>query len=170
MNSVLLGIDIGTSACKAAAFDSEGKVLAQATKGYNVYYPEPGFVEQNPMEWWNAVTVAIREIIETGKVKPEKIAGIGVDGQSWSAIPVDSSGYVLHNTPIWMDTRSKDICEELTRKIGFERILALAATLLNLHIPHQKYSGSKKISQKYTTRLINFFKVIVSSHTNLLEL
>lgn len=158
MNSVLLGIDIGTSACKAAAFDSEGKVLAQATKGYNVYYPEPGFVEQNPMEWWNAVTVAIREIIETGKVKPEKIAGIGVDGQSWSAIPVDSSGYVLHNTPIWMDTRSKDICEELTRKIGFERIFSISGNSLEPTYTTSKILWFKKNKPEVYNKTYKFLQ------------
>lgn len=122
MSKVLLGIDIGTSACKAAAFDDQGTVLAQAVKEYKVYYPAPGHVEQNPMEWWNGVTDAIREILHAGKIHPRDIAGIGIDGQSWSAIPVDRSGNVLYNTPIWMDTRSKDICREITEKIGFERI------------------------------------------------
>ncbi|NLM09291.1 MAG: FGGY-family carbohydrate kinase [Clostridiaceae bacterium] len=130
MNSVLLGIDIGTSACKVAAFDSDGVVLAQTTQGYNVYYPEPGFVEQDPMEWWHAVTKAIRDILDTGKVKPEEIVGIGVDGQSWSAIPVDKEGNVLHNTPIWMDTRSKDICDELNCKVGAERIFSISGNSL----------------------------------------
>lgn len=130
MSRILLGIDIGTSACKAAAFDVEGRVIAQATQSYNVYYPEPGFVEQNPMEWWSAVIAAIRGILDTGKVRPEKIAGIGVDGQSWSAIPVDREGNVLYNTPIWMDTRSRDICNELTQKIGFERIFSISGNAL----------------------------------------
>jgi xylulokinase len=140
MSSILLGIDIGTSACKAAAFDKEGRVIAQATKSYPVYYPEPGFVEQDPMEWWHAVTAAIREILATGKVKAGDIAGIGVDGQSWSAIPVDRDGQVLHNTPIWMDTRSRDICEEFTQKIGFERIFSISGNGLE-----PTYSTSKII-------------------------
>lgn len=130
MGNILLGIDIGTSSCKAAAFDTEGRVVTQVSEGYRVYYPEPGFVEQDPMEWWHAVTKAIRGILDTGKVKPEDIAGIGVDGQSWSAIPVDREGNVLYNTPIWMDTRSKDICDEFTRKIGFDRIFSISGNSL----------------------------------------
>ena len=130
MRKILLGIDIGTSACKAAAFDSHGAVLAQAVREYNVYYPAPGYVEQDPMEWWKSVADAIQEILHSGKVNPRDIAGIGVDGQSWSAIPVDRSGNVLHNTPIWMDTRSKDICNEITAKIGFERIFNVSGNAL----------------------------------------
>lgn len=122
MSKVLLGIDIGTSACKVAAFDSDGAVLSQAVSEFSVCYPAPGHVEQDPMEWWLGVAAAIRETLHKGNIDPRSIAGIGVDGQSWSAIPVDRTGKVLHNTPIWMDTRSKEICREVTEKIGFDRI------------------------------------------------
>ena len=50
MKSYLLGIDIGTSACKVAVFDKEGKVLAAANGDYPVYYPQEGWAEQNPVE------------------------------------------------------------------------------------------------------------------------
>lgn len=124
MSRILLGIDIGTSACKVAAFDSEGRVITQATREYKVYYPKPGFVEQDPMEWWKGVSDAIKDVLDTGKINPKSIAGVGVDGQSWSAIPVDRDGNVLGNTPIWMDTRSSDLCREVTEKIGFDRIFS----------------------------------------------
>ncbi|HHY64774.1 MAG TPA: carbohydrate kinase, partial [Clostridiaceae bacterium] len=63
MKNLLLGIDIGTSACKAAVIDLDGRVIAQATSSYPVYYPAPGYVEQNPEEWWEGVCGAIREIL-----------------------------------------------------------------------------------------------------------
>ena len=49
---------------------------------------------------------------------PDEIAGIGIDGQSWSAIPIDREGNVLANTPIWMDTRAQSICDRLNQEIG----------------------------------------------------
>ena len=55
MKSYLLGIDIGTSACKVAVFDRNGKVLAAANGDYPVYYPHEGWAEQNPDDWWDAV-------------------------------------------------------------------------------------------------------------------
>jgi xylulokinase len=55
-----------------------------------------------------------------------QIAGIGIDGQGWSAIPVDKEGNCLHYTPIWMDTRAKDIAERVTGEIGAERIFEVA--------------------------------------------
>ena len=103
MRELLLGVDIGTSACKVAVFNKQGEVIASGNGGYQVYYPHPGWAEQNPDEWWSAVCSAIGDVLKKGNVKPEEIKGIGVDGQSWSAIPIDKDGNVLTNTPIWME-------------------------------------------------------------------
>ncbi len=126
MEKLLLGIDIGTSASKVAVFNLQGKVLSQSTKEYRVYYPHSGFVEQNPNEWWESVCTAIKETIVSSKISASQIAGIGIDGQSWSSIPIDKKGDVLSNTPIWMDTRADDICRETINRIGFNRIFRLS--------------------------------------------
>lgn len=130
MKPYLLGIDIGTSACKIAVFDKEGNVISTANGDYNVYYPQQGWAEQNPEEWWTAVCSAVKTALEKGNIRPEEIAGVGIDGQSWSAIAVDKEGNVLTNTPIWMDTRAQDICDELNEKIGADEIFALAGNSL----------------------------------------
>jgi xylulokinase len=126
MEKLLLGIDIGTSACKVTVFDLDGRVVAQSSKSYPVYYPAPGWAEQDPGEWWNAVCEATQEIFLQGKANPKQIVGIGIDGQSWSAIPVDKEGNVLYNTPIWMDTRSSDICHGIIDRVGFEKIFNIS--------------------------------------------
>ncbi len=130
MRELLLGIDIGTSACKVAVFDKVGSVIGSTTGEYQVYYPKPGWVEQDPDEWWEAVCKAIKELLSKFDVKPEEIKGVGIDGQSWSAIPVDNAGKVLANTPIWMDTRAIDICERLNKNIGAEDIFDVAGNSL----------------------------------------
>lgn len=121
VSEVLLGIDIGTSACKVAAFDSNGTVMAQANENYPVYYPKPGWAEQNPADWWASVCKAIHSILDKG-VNASDIIGIGIDGQSWSAIAVDKNGEVLSNTPIWMDTRANGICEHMKSVCGEQRL------------------------------------------------
>lgn len=126
MEKLLLGIDVGTSACKVAVFDLGGSVIAQSAKEYKVYYPAPGWIEQNPKEWWETICAAIKEIVTEGKFDPKQIAGIGIDGQGWSCIPVDKQGNVLYNTPIWMDTRSAEICSRIIQKIGFEKIFEIS--------------------------------------------
>lgn len=126
----LLGIDIGTSACKVAVFDREGHVAASASGDYPVYYPKEGWAEQNPEEWWSAVCSAIKETLKKGQIAPEEIAGVGIDGQSWSAIAIDKDGRVLTNTPIWMDTRAQSICDRLNEKIGADAIFQVSGNSL----------------------------------------
>lgn len=130
MKPFLLGIDIGTSACKVAVFSKDGTVHAAVSKEYPVYYPHPGWAEQNPDEWWDAVCKAIRQAMSERTISPDRIAGIGIDGQSWSAIAVDKDGNVLANTPIWMDTRTQSICERINQTIGADKIFELCGNML----------------------------------------
>lgn len=128
--SYLMGIDIGTSACKVAVFDRQGQVLASASGDYPVYYPREGWAEQDPEEWWSAVCGAVRQVLKKADVRPEEIAGVGIDGQSWSAIAIDKDGKVLTNTPIWMDTRAQSICDRLNEDIGADEIFRVAGNSL----------------------------------------
>ncbi len=131
MKEYLLGIDIGTSACKIAVFRQDGTAVEKENGNYAVYYPKRGWAEQDPDEWWQAVGNAIKRIFERGKVRPENIAGIGIDGQSWSAIPIDPEGNVLSRTPIWFDVRSRDICRRLEARIGKDRLFDVAGNPLS---------------------------------------
>ena len=63
-------------------------------------------------------------------IAPDEIAGIGIDGQSWSAIAIDKEGKVLTNTPIWMDTRAQSICDRLNQEIGADKIFEVAGNSL----------------------------------------
>lgn len=156
MRQVLLGIDIGTSACKAAAFAQDGRVLAQVLEEYGVTQPAPGYAQQDPEEWWTAVCKAIQALLR--QVDPKEIAGVGIDGQSWSAIPVDAEGTVLCDTPIWMDTRASEICGRLREQFGEERLFSVCGNPLQPtytlpkilwyreHLP-QVYERAEKILQ-----------------------
>ena len=126
MRKLLLGIDIGTSACKVAVFDKSGEVLAQTNEPYQLFYPAPGYVEQDPDEWWEAICTGIKKVLAQSDISADEIAGIGIDGQSWSAIPVDKDGNCLSRTPIWMDTRARDICEKVKEEVGFDTIFRVA--------------------------------------------
>ena len=125
MGTLLLGVDIGTSSCKTAVFDPAGQVIAQGGSEYPVSYPEKGWAEQDPGDWWDGVCRAVRAMIGEYGIDPGQIAGIGVDGQSWSAIALDRSGNVLCPTPIWTDTRSEDICRETAAKLTEEKLFGL---------------------------------------------
>ena len=116
----LLGIDIGTSSCKAALFREDGTVAASGGSDYPVSYPQRGWAEQDPENWWQGVCRAVRNMLSESGIDPSDIAGIGVDGQSWSAVALDREGKVLCPTPIWTDTRCADLCREVTKQIPEE--------------------------------------------------
>ncbi len=124
MKDLFLGIDIGTSACKAAVFDQAGRVRAEASRSYAVHQPQPGWAQQDPEDWWQAAAAAVSELWQLG-ITPADIAGVAVDGQSWAAVAVDAQGCSLCPTPIWYDTRSQAQCDELKARIGEQRIFAL---------------------------------------------
>lgn len=154
----LLGIDIGTSACKLVVFSKEGKALISRTVAYTTQYPRSGYVEQNPDDWWDAVCSGMREMLSQGAVRAAQIAAIGIDGQGWSAIAMDEEGNVLAPDPIWLDTRAESICDELNARIGADAIFALSGNPLKAqyvtakilwlqrHLP-QAYAKTKWILQ-----------------------
>ncbi len=160
MRELLLGIDIGTSACKVAVFDKQGNVIGSEVGNYQVYYPNPGWVEQDPDEWWEAVCGAIKKMLYNAQIKPEEIKGIGIDGQSWSAIPIDHTGKVLANTPIWMDTRAMEICDRLNQSVGEENIFELAGNSLQ-----PSYTTAKIIwFKEYMPEMYaNIYKILQSN-------
>lgn len=86
MEKYLLGIDVGTSACKVTVFDERGQVKANETMAYAVYYPKEGWAEQDPKEWWEAVCRAMKSVLAKGNISPGDIGAVGVDGQSWSSV------------------------------------------------------------------------------------
>jgi len=121
----LMGIDIGTSSCKVALFRPDGTVAASAGSEYPVSYPQKGWAEQDPRDWWDGVCRAVREMTAESGISPAEIAGIGVDGQSWSAIALDAAGEVLCPTPIWTDTRSAEICRETAGSLTEGKLFSL---------------------------------------------
>lgn len=128
---LLLGIDIGTSGCKIAIFDAyDGNAICSVTEEYPLYYPAPGWVEQDPNDWWDAVCRGTKRMITEYHIDPSNIAGVGVDGQSWAAIAVDGCGSVLTRNPIWMDTRADAICRRLNDSIGTDEIFAVSGNPL----------------------------------------
>ena len=108
---LLLGIDIGTTNVKAVIATPAGEVVAQAQQSYPVNYVKPGWVEQNPADWWNATVQVVRDACAT--ITPERIAGIGVSGQGCAVTLIDEAGEVIRPAIIWMDARSEPQSERL---------------------------------------------------------
>ena len=129
--AVYLGVDIGTSGCRCVAFDADGRTLAVAERPYPLRTPSPGWVEQDPNDWVAGAFATLAEVCGSGTFEPHDVRGIGVDGQSWAAVPVAADLQLLAPTPIWMDTRAQSICDELLTDVPARDLLALAGNRLS---------------------------------------
>ena len=81
MADYLIGVDIGTAGTKSGLFNTEGVLLAQAYEESSLYYPKPGWVEQETEDFYNSAVKTIRRVIEKSNIRPGKVAAITVDGQ-----------------------------------------------------------------------------------------
>ena len=117
----LIGIDIGTSGTKTVLFDTDGNVVKSKTVEYPLYQPHNGWAEQNPEDWWNAA----RETLEY--VGTENVVGIGLSGQMHGLVMLDEKGGVIRPSIIWCDGRTAAECEEITEKVGRDRLIEISA-------------------------------------------
>ena len=123
----LMGIDIGTSGTKTALFDETGAVVASHTAEYPLYQPQNGYAEQEPADWWNATVEGIRAVLAESGVPAGAVAGIGLSGQMHGLVMLDERGEVLRRSIIWCDQRTAAECEEITQRLGYDRLIAITA-------------------------------------------
>jgi xylulokinase len=106
---LILAFDLGTGGNKAALFGPQGELVAESFVSYPTLYPRPGWHEQRPEDWWEAVVLSVRRLLDYSKVKPGRIISIGISGHSLGVVPVDRSGKCLRgSTPIWSDSRAAE--------------------------------------------------------------
>jgi xylulokinase len=102
----LLGIDVGTTSCKTALFDIDGRLIVKVSKEYDVLYPKPTWAEQDADIWWNAVRSNLRTIMRKMGKRSQRIIGVGIDSQREAVVPLDARGRKLANSLIWLDRRT----------------------------------------------------------------
>lgn len=120
MGKYLISHDLGTSSNKASLFSTEGKLIDSYTVPYDVHFFHKNYAQQDPEDWWGAVCKATREIVK--QIDPEEVLAISFSSQMQACIAVDEKGTVLYPAMIWADHRAEAQAEELTRKIGFDRM------------------------------------------------
>ena len=114
--------DFGTSGVKAALIDDDGKILAVREKGYPLLKPQPLYVEQRPDDFWNAVCEVTRGVVKRADVSPDTVKGLSFSVQSFTMIPVDKYGNVLHNAISWLDGRAEKQAQEINERCGAELV------------------------------------------------
>jgi len=136
----LLGIDLGTTSLKVSLFSEDGVLLASQSREYPIQIPQPGFAEQDPLDWWNALISASQTLKQSHPQEFDQIAGIGICGQMHTQVYLDKNDRILRPAITWMDQRSASIVERIqndpaARDLIFQATSnAVSTTYTALHV------------------------------------
>ncbi|MGQ9473411.1 MAG: FGGY-family carbohydrate kinase [Candidatus Caldatribacteriaceae bacterium] len=118
-----IGLDVGTTRCKAALFDEKGKLIRSAFREYGYTTPFHSWAEQDPEEVWQCVQETLREVTRGGNEKP---AALSVSAQGEAVIFLDKDGKILRPAILGMDMRAREESQDLQSHFGAEELLDLS--------------------------------------------
>ncbi|HEU0294897.1 MAG TPA: xylulokinase [Anaerolineales bacterium] len=124
-----LGIDTSTTSSKALLIDEHGEVITVASSPHTLQTPKPLWSEQDPREWWEAVSASIRSVLENAGIGGERIEAIGLTGQMHGLVLLDEAGNVLRPAILWNDQRTQSQCDEIHERIGRERFIQITGNV-----------------------------------------
>ncbi len=122
-----IGADLGTSALKLLLTDKNGKIINSISKKYPIYYPKPGWSEQNPEDWWDAFISGVREL--TSAVDKKDVKAIGLGGQMHGLVMVDKEDAVIRPAILWNDGRTGIETDYLNNIIGKDNLTKYTANI-----------------------------------------
>ena len=112
MDTYIAALDQGTTSSRAILFHETGEIAARAQYPFRQIYPQPGWVEHDPMEIWASERRALAEI--TSHIDPRQVAAIGITNQRETTILWDRrTGEPIHNAIVWQCRRTAPFCDEL---------------------------------------------------------
>lgn len=123
--SYILGIDIGTTGCKSAIFDTEGNPVSVSSEEYPTQKPSPEASEQDPNQWWKATQRTLRDALNDSEFSVKELKSIGICGQMHSAALLDDNKEVIRPSITWMDQRSSGEVESLKDDIGLKKLRSI---------------------------------------------
>ncbi len=125
-----IGIDLGTSAVKLLLVDDAGAVKKSVSREYPLRFPRPGWSEQDPEDWWNAVTDGLQELTENGRIP---VAGVSAAGQMHGLVILDENDEVIRPAILWNDGRTEEETRWLNETVG--------TALLQAHTGNIAFAG-----------------------------
>src|SRR5512139_946066 len=120
-----LGIDTSTTSSKALLIDERGEVIAVASSPHTLQTPKPLWSEQDPREWWQAVSASIRSVMQQADLDGDAIGAVGLTGQMHGLVLLDEAGDVLRPAILWNDQRTQQQCDEIHRILGREKFIQI---------------------------------------------
>ncbi len=122
-----IGVDLGTSAVKLLLMDEKGEIQKIVSKEYPLFFPHPGWSEQNPEDWFHQSMEGIKEL--TAECDKEKVAGISFGGQMHGLVALDSEDAVIRPAILWNDGRTGEETDYLNEVIGKDKLSEYTANI-----------------------------------------
>ncbi len=122
-----IGVDLGTSAVKLLLMDGAGDIKKTVSREYPLYFPHPGWSEQKPEDWYEAVKAGIREL--TDGQDAGQVAGISFGGQMHGLVALDEDDRVLRPAILWNDSRTAKETDYLNNVIGKDKLSEYTANI-----------------------------------------
>lgn len=122
-----IGIDLGTSAVKLLLMAADGRIERVVSKEYPLYFPHPGWSEQKPQDWWDAVVEGLREL--TADCDKTQVAGVSFGGQMHGLVILDEKDEVIRPAILWNDGRTTKETDYLNETIGKEKLSKYTANI-----------------------------------------
>lgn len=127
VNMLYIGIDLGTSAVKLLLMDSQGKIQNIVSREYPIYFPNPGWSEQKPEDWYEQTMIGIEELLKDAD--KSQVAGISFGGQMHGLVILDAQDNVIRPALLWNDGRTYEECDYLNNVIGKEKLSEYTANI-----------------------------------------
>lgn len=122
-----IGVDLGTSSVKLLLMDEAGDIKSIVTREYPLFFPKPGWSEQNPEDWYTALVDGIKEL--TKDYDNQEVDGISFSGQMHGMVILDENDKVIRPAILWNDGRTQAECDYLNNEIGREKISSYTANM-----------------------------------------
>lgn len=132
MTQYLLAIDQGTTNSRAILFNKAGRLISQQEVGLQQFFPDSGWVEQNPEEIFLNTVKCCRDVIAKAHLGAENVVAIGISNQRETTIMWDKhTGRPVYPAIVWQDRRTSELCQQLSRKLPAELINQKTGLLLD---------------------------------------
>ena len=122
-----IGVDLGTSAVKLLLMDGDGKIQKVVSREYPLFFPHPGWSEQNPEDWYKRSMDGIKELI--AEADKRQIAEISFGGQMHGLVVLDEKDQVIRPAILWNDGRTAKECDYLNNTIGKDKLSQYTANI-----------------------------------------
>lgn len=122
-----IGIDLGTSAVKLLLMEADGTVKNVVSREYPLYFPHPGWSEQNPGDWYRETMQGLAELLDG--FDKSQVAGISFGGQMHGLVIIDEKDEVIRPAILWNDGRTAKECDYLNNEIGKDKLSAYTANI-----------------------------------------